>query len=94
MERSMDEFIVLIFVDLGEVGRLRKKVDIVIVKIIIRFRFSNIKFKKDVKFEFFGFEDYDEIGGDEGGFGSFNYKIKYFGFDDFSESEDDDDDDC
>lgn len=31
---------------------------------------------------------------DEGGSGSSNYKIKYFGFDDLSESEDDEDDDC
>uniref|UniRef100_A0A2K5CT66 Wings apart-like protein homolog n=1 Tax=Aotus nancymaae TaxID=37293 RepID=A0A2K5CT66_AOTNA len=35
-----------------------------------------------------------ETGGDEGGSGSSNYKIKYFGFDDLSESEDDEDEDC
>ncbi|EHA98918.1 Wings apart-like protein-like protein [Heterocephalus glaber] len=94
MERSMDEFTASTPADLGEAGRLRKKADIATSKTTTRFRPSNVKSKKDVKLEFFGFEDHDEGGGDEGGSGSSNYKIKYFGFDDLSESEDDDDDDC
>ncbi|XP_042546041.1 wings apart-like protein homolog isoform X3 [Dipodomys spectabilis] len=92
MERSMDEFTSSTPADLGEAGRLRKKADIATSKTTTRFRPSNTKSKKDVKLEFFGFEDHDETGGDEGGSGSSNYKIKYFGFDDLSESEDDDDD--
>uniref|UniRef100_A0A452S665 Wings apart-like protein homolog n=1 Tax=Ursus americanus TaxID=9643 RepID=A0A452S665_URSAM len=94
MERSMDEFTATTPADLGEAGRLRKKADIATSKTTTRFRPSNTKSKKDVKLEFFGFEDHDETGGDEGGSGSSNYKIKYFGFDDLSESEDDDEDDC
>ncbi|XP_028734153.1 wings apart-like protein homolog isoform X3 [Peromyscus leucopus] len=94
MERSMDEFTASTPADLGEAGRLRKKADIATSKTTTRFRPSNTKSKKDVKLEFFGFEDHDETGGDEGGSGSSNYKIKYFGFDDLSESEEDDDDDC
>ncbi|KAF3827692.1 hypothetical protein GH733_000927 [Mirounga leonina] len=94
MERSMDEFTASTPADLGEAGRLRKKADIATSKTTTRFRPSNTKSKKDVKLEFFGFEDHDETGGDEGGSGSSNYKIKYFGFDDLSESEDDDEDDC
>ncbi|KAH0507552.1 Wings apart-like protein-like protein [Microtus ochrogaster] len=94
MERSMDEFTTATPADLGEAGRLRKKADIATSKTTTRFRPSNTKSKKDVKLEFFGFEDHDETGGDEGGSGSSNYKIKYFGFDDLSESEEDDDDDC
>uniref|UniRef100_A0A8I5N7J1 WAPL cohesin release factor n=1 Tax=Papio anubis TaxID=9555 RepID=A0A8I5N7J1_PAPAN len=93
MERSMDEFTASTPADLGEAGRLRKKADIATSKTTTRFRPSNTKSKKDVKLEFFGFEDH-ETGGDEGGSGSSNYKIKYFGFDDLSESEDDEDDDC
>ncbi|XP_008268107.1 wings apart-like protein homolog isoform X2 [Oryctolagus cuniculus] len=94
MERSMDEFTASTPADLGEAGRLRKKADIATSKTTTRFRPSNTKSKKDVKLEFFGFEDHDETGGDEGGSGSSNYKIKYFGFDDLSESEDDEDEDC
>nr|XP_003466131.1 wings apart-like protein homolog isoform X1 [Cavia porcellus]XP_013004080.1 wings apart-like protein homolog isoform X1 [Cavia porcellus]XP_013004081.1 wings apart-like protein homolog isoform X1 [Cavia porcellus] len=94
MERSMDEFTASTPADLGEAGRLRKKADIATSKTTTRFRPSNVKSKRDVKLEFFGFEDHDETGGDEGGSGSSNYKIKYFGFDDLSESEDDDDYDC
>nr|XP_040127763.1 wings apart-like protein homolog isoform X3 [Ictidomys tridecemlineatus] len=94
MERSMDEFTASTPTDLGEAGRLRKKADIATSKTTTRFRPSNTKSKRDVKLEFFGFEDHDDTGGDEGGSGSSNYKIKYFGFDDLSESEDDEDDDC
>ncbi|XP_074088661.1 wings apart-like protein homolog isoform X3 [Macrotis lagotis] len=93
MERSMDEFTAAAPTDLGEAGRLRKKTDIATTKTTTRHRPSNTKSKKDVKLEFFGFEDNDEAKVDEGGSGSSNYKIKYFGFDDLSESEEDDDDD-
>ncbi|XP_053164729.1 wings apart-like protein homolog isoform X2 [Hemicordylus capensis] len=92
----IDEFATAAPTDLGEAGRLRKKADMVTTKTTTRFRPSNTKSKKDVKLEFFGFDDSDEVGGGEGGsraFGSSNYKIKYFGFDDLSESEDDDDED-
>ncbi|NXH16229.1 WAPL protein, partial [Bucco capensis] len=92
MER-MDEFTTTAPTDLGEAGRLRKKADIATTKTTTRFRPSNTKSKKDVKLEFFGFDDQDEGGGDEGASrssGSSNYKIKYFGFDDLSESEDED----
>ncbi|XP_037660145.1 wings apart-like protein homolog isoform X1 [Choloepus didactylus] len=91
MERSIDEFTASTPADLGEAGRLRKKADIATSKTTTRFRPSSTKSKKDVKLEFFGFEDHDETGGDEGSSGSSNYKIKYFGFDDLSESEDDED---
>uniref|UniRef100_U3J525 Wings apart-like protein homolog n=1 Tax=Anas platyrhynchos platyrhynchos TaxID=8840 RepID=U3J525_ANAPP len=90
MER-IDEFTTATPTDLGEAGRLRKKADIATTKTTTRFRPSNTKSKKDVKLEFFGFDDQDEGGGDEGASrssGSSNYKIKYFGFDDLSESED------
>lgn len=92
MER-IDEFTTAAPTDLGEAGRLRKKADIATTKTTTRFRPSNTKSKRDVKLEFFGFDDQDEGGGDEGASrssGSSNYKIKYFGFDDLSESEDED----
>ncbi|NXX76443.1 WAPL protein, partial [Urocolius indicus] len=92
MER-IDEFTTATPADLGEAGRLRKKADMATAKTTTRFRPSNTKSKKDVKLEFFGFDDQDEGGGDEGASrssGSSNYKIKYFGFDDLSESEDED----
>ncbi|XP_060624954.2 wings apart-like protein homolog [Anolis sagrei] len=91
----IDEFATAAPTDLGEAGRLRKKADMATTKTTTRFRPSNTKSKKDVKLEFFGFDDSDEGGGGEGGSrtsGSSNYKIKYFGFDDLSESEDDDED--
>nr|XP_056705415.1 wings apart-like protein homolog [Euleptes europaea] len=91
----IDEFAPAAPTDLGEAGRLRKKADMAITKTTNRFRPSNTKSKKDVKLEFFGFDDNDEGGDGEGGSrtsGSSNYKIKYFGFDDLSESEDDDED--
>ncbi|KAM4703257.1 wings apart-like protein homolog [Rhinophrynus dorsalis] len=96
MERSMDEFTGTTTTDLGEAGRLRKKADIATTKSTTRFRPGNTKSKKDAKLEFFGFDDHDDGGGEEGGsglFGQSNYRIKYFGFDDLSESEDDEEDD-
>uniref|UniRef100_A0A4W3GWC1 Wings apart-like protein homolog n=1 Tax=Callorhinchus milii TaxID=7868 RepID=A0A4W3GWC1_CALMI len=62
--------------DLGEAGRFRPTMS---------------KSKKDAKLEFFGFDEQDEQEGIEGSFGA-NYKIKYFGFDDLSESSDEDED--
>uniref|UniRef100_H0XLG8 Wings apart-like protein homolog n=1 Tax=Otolemur garnettii TaxID=30611 RepID=H0XLG8_OTOGA len=89
MEGSLDEFSAAAPADLGKAGRLSKKADIATSKTTTRVRPSNAKSKKDVKLEFFGFEDHDAEGS-----GSSNYKIKYFGFDDLSENEDDEDDDC
>nr|XP_033797466.1 wings apart-like protein homolog isoform X2 [Geotrypetes seraphini] len=92
LERSMDEFTTAASTDLGEAGRLRKKADLAAIKTTTRFRPSNTKSKKDAKLEFFGFEEVGDEGGSKSS-GRSNYKIKYFGFDDLSESEDDDDDD-
>ncbi|XP_068114655.1 wings apart-like protein homolog isoform X2 [Hyperolius riggenbachi] len=94
MERTMDEFTSSPSTDLGEAGRLRKKADLATAKTTARFRPGNPKSKKDVKLEFFGFDDQDDGGGEEGGStlpGQSSYRIKYFGFDDLSESDDDDD---
>ncbi|KAM4636749.1 wings apart-like protein homolog isoform 2-T2 [Discoglossus pictus] len=95
MDRTIDEFTTSPATDLGEAGRLRKKADIATTKTTTRFRPGNTKSKKDAKLEFFGF-DQDDAGGEEGGsqnFGQSNYRIKYFGFDDLSESDDEDEDD-
>lgn len=96
MERGIDEFTASPTTDLGEAGRLRKKADLATAKTTTRFRPGNIKSKKDAKLEFFGFDDQDDGCGEEGGskpFGQSSYRIKYFGFDDLSESDDDDDED-
>ncbi|KAM9326509.1 wings apart-like protein homolog [Gastrophryne carolinensis] len=92
MERGIEEFSTNPTSDLGEAGRLRKKADLATAKTTTRFRPGNTKSKKDAKLEFFGFDDQD--GGEEGGskpHGQSSYRIKYFGFDDLSESDDDDD---
>eukprot|EP00062_Callorhinchus_milii_P001475 gi/632936641/ref/XP_007895604.1/ PREDICTED: LOW QUALITY PROTEIN: wings apart-like protein homolog [Callorhinchus milii] len=88
-DRSMDEFTTSP-ADLGEAGRLRKKQKLHQAK-TVRFRPTMSKSKKDAKLEFFGFDEQDEQEGIEGSFGA-NYKIKYFGFDDLSESSDEDED--
>lgn len=96
MERGIDEFTASPTTDLGEAGRLRKKADLATAKTTTRFRPGNSKSKKDAKLEFFGFDDQDDGCSDEGGskpFGQSSYRIKYFGFDDLSESDDDEDDD-
>ncbi|XP_075697827.1 wings apart-like protein homolog isoform X2 [Rhinoderma darwinii] len=95
MDRSMEEFTTSPSTDLGEAGRLRKKADLATAKTTTRFRPGNTKSKKDAKLEFFGFDDQDDGAG--GGFGSkpsgqSSYRIKYFGFDDLSESDDEDED--
>ncbi|XP_040294791.1 wings apart-like protein homolog [Bufo bufo] len=95
MDRSIDEFTTSPSTDLGEAGRLRKKADLATAKTTTRFRPGNTKSKKDAKLEFFGFDDQDEgAGGDDGSnpFGQSSYRIKYFGFDDLSESDDEDED--
>ncbi len=60
-----------------------------------RFRTTQIKSKKDTKLEFFGFEENEaqDADGDATASGSTSYKIKYFGFDDLSESDSEDEDD-
>uniref|UniRef100_A0A6Q2ZIX6 Wings apart-like protein homolog n=1 Tax=Esox lucius TaxID=8010 RepID=A0A6Q2ZIX6_ESOLU len=95
IERSMDELITSTPpADLGEAGRLRKKADIPTSK-PTRFRPTQSKSKKETKLEFFGFEDKGDQEGEEGADGmaggSSSYKIKYFGFDDLSESDSDED---
>uniref|UniRef100_A0A8L0DQR4 Wings apart-like protein homolog n=1 Tax=Oncorhynchus mykiss TaxID=8022 RepID=A0A8L0DQR4_ONCMY len=93
IERSMDELITSAPpADLGEAGRLRKKADIPPAK-PTRSRTTQSKTKKETKLEFFGFEDKGDQEGEEGvdhaAGGSSSYKIKYFGFDDLSESDSD-----
>uniref|UniRef100_UPI00398F4B62 wings apart-like protein homolog isoform X2 n=1 Tax=Pristiophorus japonicus TaxID=55135 RepID=UPI00398F4B62 len=91
-DRSMDEFTTGP-ADLGEAGRLRKKTEAAAGKTAVRFRPTQSKSKKDAKLEFFGF---DEQEGEDDALrsagGAANYKIKYFGFDDLSESSDEDED--
>ncbi|XP_069466867.1 wings apart-like protein homolog [Ambystoma mexicanum] len=91
LDRSIEDLTAT--TDLGEAGRLRKKADLATTKTYNRFRPSNRKSKKDAKLEFFGFEDQDEGGG--GGEGSkipgrSSYRIKYFGFEELSDSDEDD----
>ncbi|XP_063814888.1 wings apart-like protein homolog isoform X2 [Pseudophryne corroboree] len=95
MDRSIDEFATNQSTDIGEAGRLRKKADLATAKTTTRFRPGNTKSKKDAKLEFFGFDDQEGIGEDGGSkpFGQSSYRIKYFGFDDLSESDDEDEDD-
>ncbi|XP_064788640.1 wings apart-like protein homolog [Oncorhynchus masou masou] len=95
IERSMDELITSTPpTDLGEVGRLRKKADVPPAK-PNRFRTTQSKSKKETKLEFFGFEDKGDQEGEDGAeptAGGSSYKIKYFGFDDLSESDSDEED--
>ncbi|KAM4598923.1 wings apart-like protein homolog [Fundulus diaphanus] len=99
MERSMDEHVTQPTpADLGEAGQMKKKSDAQPPK-PTRFRPAQTKTKKtkaETKLEFFGFEDKDGEGDDassEGALaGKSSYKIKYFGFDDLSESDSDDED--
>uniref|UniRef100_A0A8C9SJN3 Wings apart-like protein homolog n=1 Tax=Scleropages formosus TaxID=113540 RepID=A0A8C9SJN3_SCLFO len=93
MDRSMDEFTTATPADLGEAGRLRKKTEAAPDK-PARFRPTQSKSKKETKLEFFGFEENEgqEEEGDPATSGSTSYKIKYFGFDDLSESDSDDGD--
>uniref|UniRef100_A0A674BDB0 Wings apart-like protein homolog n=1 Tax=Salmo trutta TaxID=8032 RepID=A0A674BDB0_SALTR len=82
--------------DQGETGRLRKKIEPAPAK-PTRFRPTQCKTKKDTKLDFFGFGENDagrgatqeEASSDPVASGSSNYKIKYFGFDDMSGSDED-----
>uniref|UniRef100_UPI0037E7DF01 wings apart-like protein homolog n=1 Tax=Semicossyphus pulcher TaxID=241346 RepID=UPI0037E7DF01 len=97
IERSIDELVTPAApADLGEAGQMKKKTDAPPPK-PTRFRPTQTKTKKtktETKLEFFGFEDKEDQGaeeGPEGGMaGKSSYKIKYFGFDDLSESDSDD----
>ncbi|XP_060889570.1 wings apart-like protein homolog isoform X1 [Labrus mixtus] len=75
----------------GEAGWQRKKTE----QQNTRSRPTQAKSKKDSKLELFGFDDtevrQEENSADNPDGGS-SYKIKYFGFDDMSDSEDDEDD--
>uniref|UniRef100_A0A3P9NX02 Wings apart-like protein homolog n=1 Tax=Poecilia reticulata TaxID=8081 RepID=A0A3P9NX02_POERE len=97
MDRSIDELVAQPTpADLGEAGQMKKKSDTQPPK-PTRFRPVQTKTKKtkaETKLEFFGFEDKDgegENASSEGAMaGKSSYKIKYFGFDDLSESDSDD----
>ncbi|XP_036429062.1 wings apart-like protein homolog isoform X2 [Colossoma macropomum] len=90
MDRGMEEFTASASAaDPGEAGRLRKKVETETKP--VRFRPTQSKSKKDSKLELFGFDDGETLAeeGDLASSGRSNYKIKYFGFDDLSESDSD-----
>ncbi|XP_037535627.1 wings apart-like protein homolog [Nematolebias whitei] len=97
VERSIDELVPAATpADLGEAGQMKKKSDGQPTK-PTRFRPAQVKTKKtktETKLEFFGFEDKDGEEDEESSegvaTGKSSYKIKYFGFDDLSESDSDD----
>uniref|UniRef100_A0AAR2KQ23 Wings apart-like protein homolog n=1 Tax=Pygocentrus nattereri TaxID=42514 RepID=A0AAR2KQ23_PYGNA len=95
MDRSIDELVNTTPADLGEAGTFRRKADSQAAK-PTRFRPTQTKTKKETKLEFFGFEENEgqETDGEPGASGSTSYKIKYFGFDDLSESDSEDEDDA
>uniref|UniRef100_A0A3B4TFZ4 Wings apart-like protein homolog n=1 Tax=Seriola dumerili TaxID=41447 RepID=A0A3B4TFZ4_SERDU len=83
--------------DLGEAGWQRKKTDrtATFLKRFGEFRQTQTKSKKDSKLELFGFEDTDthqEENSSDNTDSRSSYKIKYFGFDDMSDSDGSDDD--
>ncbi|XP_061693226.1 wings apart-like protein homolog [Syngnathoides biaculeatus] len=96
IERSVEELVTPTTpADLGDAGQMKKKSDVQPKP--QRFRTTQVKVKKtkaESKLEFFGFEDAEVQEGDGisegGGGGKSSYKIKYFGFDDLSESDSDD----
>uniref|UniRef100_A0A8C1LQG7 Wings apart-like protein homolog n=1 Tax=Cyprinus carpio TaxID=7962 RepID=A0A8C1LQG7_CYPCA len=94
MERSVDDFVSPVQADIGEVGTFKRKTDTQPSK-PTRFRTTQSKSKKETKLEFFGFEENEaqDTDGDGIASGSTSYKIKYFGFDDLSESDSEDEDD-
>ncbi|KAF0025914.1 hypothetical protein F2P81_022795 [Scophthalmus maximus] len=78
--------------ELGEAGWQRKKME----QQNTRSRPTQAKSKKDSKLDLFGFEDADahqEENSSDNTDNRSTYKIKYFGFDDMSDSDGDDDDD-
>ncbi|XP_072546032.1 wings apart-like protein homolog [Salminus brasiliensis] len=95
IDRSMEEFVNTTPTDLGEAGTFRRKTDSQAAK-PTRFRPTQTKSKKETKLEFFGFEENEgqEADGEPGASGSTSYKIKYFGFDDLSESDSEDEEDA
>ncbi|XP_042080676.1 wings apart-like protein homolog isoform X2 [Haplochromis burtoni] len=77
---------------LGEAGWQRKKSE----QQNTRFRQTQTKSKKDSKLDLFGFEDSEaqqEENSSDSADGRSSYKIKYFGFDDMSDSDGAEDDD-
>ncbi|XP_059376376.1 wings apart-like protein homolog [Carassius carassius] len=94
MERSVDDLVSPVQADIGEGGTFRRKTDTQPSK-PTRFRTTQSKSKKETKLEFFGFEENEaqDTDGDAIASGSTSYKIKYFGFDDLSESDSEDEDD-
>ncbi|XP_077469733.1 wings apart-like protein homolog [Stigmatopora argus] len=95
IERSVEEMVTPATpADPGDAGQMKKKSDVQPKP--QRFKTTQVKAKKtkaESKLEFFGFEDEDAQGGEDApegaGGGKSNYKIKYFGFDDLSESDSD-----
>lgn len=88
IERSVEECVSTAPSDLGDAGTFRRKTDAQPPKYS---RHRPTKSKLECKLEFFGFEDgVCEDGDTEPGT---SYKIKYFGFDELSESDSEDDDD-
>ncbi|XP_050989545.1 wings apart-like protein homolog [Labeo rohita] len=94
IERTVDDFVSPVQADMGEAGTFRRKTDTQASK-PTRFRPTQSKSKKETKLEFFGFEENEaqDTDGDATASGSTSYKIKYFGFDDLSESDSEDEDD-
>ncbi|XP_061083955.1 wings apart-like protein homolog [Conger conger] len=93
MERAVEDFPAPTSADPGETGRLRKKAEATPNK-PTRFRPVLSKSKKESKLDFFGFEEKDGLDEeDPAASGSTNYKIKYFGFDDLSESDSEEEED-
>ncbi|XP_067311542.1 wings apart-like protein homolog [Pseudorasbora parva] len=91
IERSVEDFVTPVQADMGEAGTFRRKTDTQPAK-PARFRPTQSKSKKETKLEFFGFEA-QGAEGDATASGSTSYKIKYFGFDELSESDSEDEDD-
>ncbi|TRZ00202.1 hypothetical protein DNTS_034627 [Danionella cerebrum] len=92
IERSVDDYVGTVQPDIGEAGAFRRKADIQSPR--VKPTPSKSKSKKETKLEFFGFEENEALDadGDAPGAGSTSYKIKYFGFDDLSESDSEEDD--
>ncbi|XP_066526744.1 wings apart-like protein homolog [Hoplias malabaricus] len=92
IDRSIDELVNTAPTDLGEAGTFRRKADTPAAKYT---RFRPTKSKKETKLEFFGFDENEgqEADGEPGASGSTSYKIKYFGFDDLSESDSEEEED-
>ncbi|XP_056153211.1 wings apart-like protein homolog [Lampris incognitus] len=78
--------------ELGEAGWQRKKTEPATTK--LRFGSTQSKSKRDSKVNLFGFEEAETLQDENrtsNAAGSSSYKIKYFGFDDMSDSDEDED---